>query len=460
MQLRGRAETSYGKDDVDRDAHDSSKVSRRFFTERKRVAVGVIVCCGVVPMVWLLVFMGGTFSGSERPQITPAREVELTRLTLETAAARLKAGLASITYDAVHTVTQVVQPQPWWFCTGKVHHDRLIREARAKVDAPPYDKLSDLGYYSKVAEQQLRHSVPELEAVPLSVERIERWRGPQGGTQGLIDLMEVTKAKQRVFTVAFSDDEATPLRSELANFPAQNDEIWFVLTVYNRAVALQRFLEQMKRFQQEGLEFRICIAGFEGSDGVGSLDEQIQRVQLQRDRVRLHEMPLPFRKTAGLQACLALLAPQDIAFITDVDIKFPPDILDRVRRYVVQGRSVFNPIVFYACPAGSAAGDCVEQGWADGGPGIIAGYAGDLLGVGGYDTETYGEYHGFEDMDLFFRVRSGRHLAVVRKREEGLWHLPHAAAPWRLEREKKYGKSWQEYWDVLSKKCSIALRPL
>lgn len=136
--------------------------------------------------------------------------------------------------------------------------------------------------------------------------------------------------------------------------------------------------------------------------------------------------------------------------MSDVDLQFPPDIVARVQRYLAPGRRVFNPIVYYDCPAGA---ECVEQGWADGGPGIIAAYAGDIMRFGGYDVATYGQYHGFEDMDFFFRVRYAG-LEIVRKREPRLLHLPHPPAPWRLLREQKFGKTWQAYWDVISQNCS------
>ena len=61
-----------------------------------------------------------------------------------------------------------------------------------------------------------------------------------------------------------------------------------------------------------------------------------------------------------VRVCLAAVSmhsmPQDsIAFITDIDISFPADILQRVRRYVLRGVRVFNPIVYYKCDnAGSA----------------------------------------------------------------------------------------------------------
>ena len=163
----------------------------------------------------------------------------------------------------------------------------------------------------------------------------------------------------------------------------------------------------------------------------------------------------PFKKTAALQSCITSLHENDIAFVSDVDIDFPGDILGRVRRYVVKGVRAFNPIVFYACPTGSRAEDCVERGWTDGGPGIIAAYAADIHGFGGYDTITYGELHGFEDMDFWFRVRYAG-LEVVRKREHGIQHLPHPAAPWRIAREKLFGKTWQGYWDELAKLCALS----
>ena len=164
----------------------------------------------------------------------------------------------------------------------------------------------------------------------------------------------------------------------------------------------------------------------------------------------------PFKKTAALQSCITSLHENDIAFVSDVDIDFPGDILGRVRRYVVKGVRAFNPVVFYACPwLRRYTEDCPDENrWADGGPGVIAAYAADINGFGGYDTVTYGVLHGFEDTDFWFRVRYAG-LEVVRKREHGILHRAHTPAPWRIAREKMFGNSYQAYWDAMATRCPM-----
>jgi len=149
---------------------------------------------------------------------------------------------------------------------------------------------------------------------------------------------------------------------------------------------------------------------------------------------------------------------ESIAFMTDVDISLPVDVLDRVTRYVKAGQRVFNPIVFYECTEGGSE-KCWEEGWGDGGPGVIALYAADATSFGGYDVKTYGELHGFEDTDFLLRVRSAG-LSVVRQREAGIIHRAHPKAQWRLDREQKFGASFEAYWAVLSKQCSLELTEL
>merc|ERR1712166_325305 len=104
-------------------------------------------------------------------------------------------------------------------------------------------------------------------------------------------------------------------------------------------------------------------------------------------------------------------------------------------------------------------GKCWEEGWGDGGPGVIALYAADATSFGGYDVKTYGELHGFEDTDFLLRVRSAG-LSVVRQREAGIIHRAHPKAQWRLDREQKFGASFEAYWAVLSKQCSLELAEL
>jgi len=46
------------------------------------------------------------------------------------------------------------------------------------------------------------------------------------------------------------------------------------------------------------------------------------------------------------------------------------------------------------------------MGWATGGTGIVGVFVSDARRVGGYNTDLFGNAHGWEDSDFFFRLRA------------------------------------------------------
>lgn len=54
-------------------------------------------------------------------------------------------------------------------------------------------------------------------------------------------------------------------------------------------------------------------------------------------------------------------------------------------------------------------------GYATMGTGILGAYVADIRRVGGYDIEKFGQFHGWEDTDFFFRLRHSL-MQVVRFR--------------------------------------------
>jgi len=112
---------------------------------------------------------------------------------------------------------------------------------------------------------------------------------------------------------------------------------------------------------------------------------------------------------------------------------FEPTVLDRVRRYVVQGKRFWSPIIYFEkSPVEINDGynhDSSRGFFADEGTGIVAIYKSDVDAFGGYDTQLFQERHGFEDTDFFFSARALK-LQVARGHEYSIIHVQHERNGW------------------------------
>ena len=183
----------------------------------------------------------------------------------------------------------------------------------------------------------MKRTMPQMTGVDqlkVKARRIERWpAATRRGSSGLIDLSYDISDQKVVRTMELIDDEARQARVEPALFPARSHTVWFVLTVYNRPEVLKRYLKQMKHLSETETGFKLCVTGFVG-DPSGDLWSFVQQSGFPSERLKVQELPPPFRKSMGLQNCISALGDDDIVFVSDVDIQFPMDIVSRVRRYV------------------------------------------------------------------------------------------------------------------------------
>jgi len=119
-----------------------------------------------------------------------------------------------------------------------------------------------------------------------------------------------------------------------------------------------------------------------------------------------------FGRASGLDHCARAgdYKDSDILVSTDVDVQTPQDVIDDSRRYVLLGKRSY----FYL---GGGA-------WNIQATGLSAIAFGDYRRVGGYDIYKYRNRYGFEDTDLFYRLRLGR-VMPVRFQHPGLKHVDH-----------------------------------
>eukprot|EP00658_Telonema_sp_P-2_P067680 TRINITY_DN5660_c0_g1_i4.p1 TRINITY_DN5660_c0_g1~~TRINITY_DN5660_c0_g1_i4.p1 ORF type:complete len:446 (+),score=50.37 TRINITY_DN5660_c0_g1_i4:82-1419(+) len=348
-----------------------------------------------------------------------------------------------------------VEPRPWWLCLDMDVLHSIVADSRARLPSRPLLSSVDK-YYSRAAATRLVADLNLHRSTAVQTVRMEVWPTHEGGgRRAFVDLA----FNQQVATVEVHDDGFREPSTVMASFSARASPVVFVSTVFNRPETLARWLAEMAQLHTAHPDrVAVCLIGFDQDQpslrnqlaGMGSV--AIQRL-LESSIVDV--LPGGFRKTAGLQQCLNTLPEDTIAFMTDIDISLPADILARVSRYVSLGIRAFNPIVYYLCPKGGSL-ECWETGWGDGGPGIVALYVADARRFGGYDDRTYGGFHGFEDTDFFLRIKySG--LEVVRKREASVIHNAHPKGAWRIDREKQY-PGFEDYWkNKLSQSCEVYL---
>jgi hypothetical protein len=234
----------------------------------------------------------------------------------------------------------------------------------------------------------------------------------------------------------------------------------FIITAFARKFHLQRLLKQIDALStRDGGHTTACVAGQTNDPEGISIRAQVAGAATTFDpQVVEIATSDPFNKARNLQACIDTLAPDDIAFVMDVDLMLPKDLSDKARRYTRRGKLVYSPIVWYnPDPNLERTGDvrtdhtrlplAEKIEWlqlATVGPGIIAFFVGDSQRAGGFDTETFST-HGFEDSEFFFRLkRVGLEFARIVERD--LVHIFHAPSannhidparvPWAVRWEK------------------------
>ena len=122
-----------------------------------------------------------------------------------------------------------------------------------------------------------------------------------------------------------------------------------------------------------------------------------------------------FSRGVGLMKGMTSCKDSDLIFIIDVDISFNTKALENVRRFTVEEKSVYFPIVFSEFRDGGGY-------WRDFGYGIMSGFKKDIMTVGGYKTDIVG--WGKEDVDLYDKIMRSK-LYVYRSIDSNLVHKYH-----------------------------------
>ena len=190
----------------------------------------------------------------------------------------------------------------------------------------------------------------------------------------------------------------------------------------NKLAALERFLGD---YEGEVLlkmnPVKLVVVAFKETNQdtgiVNLLKEKVSYLEKEFPgfAITVVEKQAKFSRAIGLTAGLNKCQDTDLVFIVDVDISFNGQALENVRRFTVEGRSVYYPIVFSEFRDGGGY-------WRDFGYGIMAGFKKDIIAAGGFNTAIQG--WGKEDVDLYDKLmKSG--IFAFRSTDANLIHKYH-----------------------------------
>lgn len=336
-------------------------------------------------------------------------------------------------YYSSKTETDIV---PWWWCVGKSNlYDRMTENIMDTILPPFKNHIED--FYAKScikAAKSIYSLSPEI-VKQIKVIRIETWRDYSTGIHGFVDLEIPIENSFQVVTLEFDDDRALPIKIYQNDFSQTKDsKVWFVVTAHDRSKHFLRFIKSLTNLYDSGEQnFGLCLGTYYSSPREQTFEEQqINNLQGYNFERKIIRAPLPFKKAPILQECIesSTIKQNDIVYMVDVDVAFDANIIQRMKRFVVQGKRAFSPIVWYRekDDHGNTYPDN-PHGFAKGGSGIIALYKSDILRFGGYDIKTFQDQHGFEDTDFYHRIKSIK-LQMIRSFERTMEHWPHPRDKW------------------------------
>ena len=331
---------------------------------------------------------------------------------------------------------------PYWWCKGSGFFQDEMNKHRTQLFRPPFTD-HQLVYYARSAEKGLKKHLSKHFPNYLSLDlvQIEKWQDYATGIHGFVDFqVRYDENRKENFTMEIEDNEATELKVFLNEFP-RDSKIWFITSTYKRPDHFQRYLNSLgSLYESQKAQFGVCLGIF-GEESIPTHEEDsilLFKEKYPRIEFRVIKKELPFKKAPTLQECIdsEFISPNDIVFMTDVDVTFEPSVVDRIYRYVVQGKRAFDPIIWYR--ERDEIGRTFKgnpTGYAYGGIGIIALYKSDVNRFGGYDVKTFQAQHGFEDTDFFFRVKYIK-LQIARTLEKELQHWPHSRDTWQSSTDR------------------------
>ena len=360
------------------------------------------------------------------------------------------AKITSLTHEAGFHPVELLFPvaerhllDPWWLCASMYYQMEILFSLESIMYPSPIvwsygyplrvqPRRATVQFFAAAAfdaiQQRLQAANQQIQL--LRTESVLYYQDfLTGAKHASVELSGMINHRRRDFLVEIDHSESSgpvvfenTLQERSSAGVAPEHRMFFITAVAGREKRLRRMIKLYANAANRGKTFGICLVGYEENT------YNIQRLLWPippRIPTIVVERTGPFMKAPGLQDCIDRLEPNDIAFVLDVDIDFEPELIDLVRRTVLQGRRAVAPIVFYENydEYGNVFTDS-PHGYATMGTGIIGAYVSDIRRVGGFDIDTFRDAHGWEDTDFFFRLRHAG-LSFLRFRENTLIHMAH-----------------------------------
>lgn len=268
----------------------------------------------------------------------------------------------------------------------------------------------------------------------------ENDRDPPYGNEAEYKRLLTRSQKNRLFA---------PLGPPLICTDQQNVRINFCIPLWNRAANIRQILPNLQdiALQTNEQNVKVWIADF-GSTDI-NLEEYIKQFTLSIEIVPLEP---PFIIAKGLQIAAERMPKGEIVYFIDADAVMPVGIFDRLRKYVINGKQFYCPMVAFEQPDGKIL--LPKPGKDHGGKGHIGVFLDDLFRCNGWKDREHltripipgpGPMErtkwGGHDGHLYNKLRWDR-LNCYRPRENDQWCRHHTRGhnQWYVDAGRKAAK--------------------